>query len=321
MFKNGVLVCTSLFWIIGTANSQQAWKSWAAVEKIFVFGASYVANGFNIDGTPPNAAAGNPFGNPPGSGDTSSGGPNVVEYLTTKYNDSLISTYDFAVSGAVIDGTLYNNPNNDFVTQVYKKFQPRYSNQESAGWSSTNALFIVFFAVNDVYKSYSRTNNPLDAIFATYTRLVEEVLTHQLYRNGARNFLFFNVVPVDRAPGIIAQGPATVAAIGKYIPAFSGRLIAMAEAFNSSHSDTEIFLFDTHNFFETVLDNPSSFPQTASIRNTDGFCPAYHHPPTMNHYNPACGLAVDQYFWLDELHPTYPVHDAAAAEIAKELRR
>ncbi|KAL8718936.1 MAG: hypothetical protein Q9225_003998 [Loekoesia sp. 1 TL-2023] len=316
MMKRAMPVLVSLLWLATTVAAQQTWNGWSDINKAFAFGASYIANGFDINGPQPNAAAGNPFGNPPGIGKTSDNGPNVVEFLTTKYNESLISTYDFAVAGAVINSSVYkDNHNNDFVAQVNNKFLPHYSKQETAGWTSANTLFVIFFAINDVYRSYSRTDNPADAIFATYTRLIE-----QLYATGARNFLILNVPPIDRSPGIIAKGPSAVASIGAYIPIFNARFAALANALNNSHPDAKVFVFDTYTLFKRVLDNPSKFPQTKIIRNTDGFCPAYHNAPTMDFNDPRCGLAVNQYFWLNELHPTYPVHEVAAVEIAKFLR-
>jgi phospholipase/lecithinase/hemolysin len=33
----------------------------------------------------------------------------------------------------------------------------------------------------------------------------------------------------------------------------------------------------------------------------------------------ACKVPVNQYFWLNNLHPTYPVHAALAAQIAETL--
>ncbi|KAI4179713.1 MAG: hypothetical protein LQ346_007142, partial [Caloplaca aetnensis] len=126
-----------LLYLAVSVGAQQAWNGWQNINKAFVFGASYSANGFDSNGIQPDAAAGNPFGNPPGFGHTSSNGPNIFQYLSTVYNDSLVSTYDLAVSGAVIDGNLYvSQPHNDFITQVNNNFLPRYSNQDSVGWIS-----------------------------------------------------------------------------------------------------------------------------------------------------------------------------------------
>jgi hypothetical protein len=37
-------------------------------------------------------------------------------------------------------------------------------------------------------------------------------------------------------------------------------------------------------------------------------------------FDATCGVAQKEYFWLDSLHPTPPIHDAMAAEAAQILR-
>lgn len=33
----------------------------------------------------------------------------------------------------------------------------------------------------------------------------------------------------------------------------------------------------------------------------------------------SCGVPVNQYFWLNTLHPTYPIHDVVAEQVSKAL--
>lgn len=33
----------------------------------------------------------------------------------------------------------------------------------------------------------------------------------------------------------------------------------------------------------------------------------------------SCGVPVNQYFWLNSLHPTYPIHDVVAEQVVKSL--
>ena len=44
----------------------------------------------------------------------------------------------------------HNQPPNDFVTQAKKNWVDAYGAQDSIGWTSKNALFAIFFAINDV---------------------------------------------------------------------------------------------------------------------------------------------------------------------------
>jgi len=59
------------------------------------------------------------------------------------------------------------------------------------------------------------------------------------------------------------------------------------------------------------------------LQDTKGFCAAYQNgaPPSTSLSKPAlgCKLALNQYFWLNDLHPTFPIHNATAAELGKFL--
>jgi phospholipase/lecithinase/hemolysin len=41
--------------------------------------------------------------------------------------------------------------------------------------------------------------------------------------------------------------------------------------------------------------------------------------PTNDYLNSTCSVPVNQYFWLNSLHPTYPMHDVLAQQVAGQL--
>lgn len=41
--------------------------------------------------------------------------------------------------------------------------------------------------------------------------------------------------------------------------------------------------------------------------------------PTWYTKEPSCQYAVNEYLWLNSLHPTFPMHNATASSIAKFL--
>lgn len=41
--------------------------------------------------------------------------------------------------------------------------------------------------------------------------------------------------------------------------------------------------------------------------------------PAQNTFFPECVVPVNEYFWLNSLHPTFTVHKAVAQELAKTL--
>lgn len=72
---------------------------------IFSTADSYTTTGFNAT-TGPQPSIGNPLGNPAYPGHTASNGPNWVDYLTTKYNHTLVLAYNLAYGGATVDSSL-----------------------------------------------------------------------------------------------------------------------------------------------------------------------------------------------------------------------
>ena len=95
----------------------------------------------------------------------------------------------------------------------------------------------------------------------------------------------------------------------------------LASNFTKARSDIALFDFDTYSFFSTVVDDPAAFPQTRVYKDTTGACPAYvGHPEKKNAFKEECGLKIQEFMWHDALHPTYPIQDALAEEIAKTLR-
>ncbi len=97
------------------------------------------------------------MGNPPYPGRTNVGA-NWIDFDTTEFNKSLILTYDYAVGGATINGTLVpSSPTtrslvlqvNDFEGQVAKR-------PATAPWTSKNALFSIWFGINDINLTYNK---------------------------------------------------------------------------------------------------------------------------------------------------------------------
>lgn len=296
------------------------WSSWKNVKNLFIFGDSYTQTGFDVNGVQPNAA--NPFGNPAYPGYTSSNGPNWVGFLTTTYNASFIKTYNMAYGGATVDSALvtpYAPTVLSLKDQVQNEFLPRYGSQPAdVHWKAADSLFAFFIGINDVGNSWWLNNATLyDAIFTRYTGLLEQV-----YKTGARNFLFLSVPPVNLAPLTLNKddGGWSVENEGKIILDWNKRLTSMTAVFKKKHADANLFVHDTYKVFNDVIKDPRAYPQTTGLKNVTSYCAAYANgTPTWYTKDPSCQYAVNEYLWLNELHPTFPVHNATAASIAKFL--
>lgn len=309
-------------------------------------GDSYTTTGFNaVQGPQPDATY--PFGCPDDDLRTSSNGPNWVCFLTTEYNHSYIRTYNLAYGGATVASRLIHRFHPEFLSleqQIEDVFIPLYAKlcterghpvdgdeaktiatgePTSSGaptaadrWRPSSSLFAFFLGINDVGLSYVEEEPSVyEGYLATYGALVDHV-----YDAGARNFLFLTVPPVDRSPLTTRQGPDFSAKERIHIQRWNDGVAQLA-ANLCQRPGTTVFLYDAHGPFSRVIDDPAAFPETAGYHNTTGFCEAYAGGTDKPDSRlPECPHAVNQYLWLNDLHPTYPVHRLWARQIAEMLR-
>ncbi|KAL8856639.1 MAG: hypothetical protein Q9178_006795 [Gyalolechia marmorata] len=301
-----------------TVTCEATWSGWKGVEKIFSFGDSYTDTGFNPTGAQPNDTypLGNPFSNsstPPYH--TFTNGPNWIEYLTFKYNESQIDTYNLARPGATVNTTaIGQNETVDLIHQISDRFVPNYVVQNKVGWNASNSIFSLFFGINDVDRTWKKQDLKIkDVVISSY---LEEL--NKLYESGARNFLLHTVPPVNRGPYKVQPDKGIE---GEVINDFNYRMRELVSTFTAAHNDVSVLLFDTNRLFSQAIDNPTVWPQTANLKNTTGSCTAYERDevPSMDYFDPSCQYPVNQYFWLNGLHPTYPIHEAMAAQVAIAL--
>ncbi|KAF2733422.1 hypothetical protein EJ04DRAFT_495218 [Polyplosphaeria fusca] len=299
-------------------RSNGTWSGWKSTEYLFVFGDSYTQTGFNITGTQPSPS--NPMGNPPYPGWTSSNGPNWVDFLTFTYNESLIQTYNLAYGGATVDSALvapYKPTVLSMKNQIEDQFLPTYgAHSASTPWTSKNSLFAFWIGINDVGNSWWLKNSTLiDAIFAEYSSLLD-----QLYLTGARNYLFLTVPPVNLAPLTLQNGNYSIENEGLAIEDWNGRVKKMSEEFGARHNESTTFVHDTWSVFSKALKDPKAFSQTSEIKNTTSWCKAYENgTPTWYTLDESCKYPVNEWFWLNNLHPTFPINNATAASIVEYL--
>ncbi|KAK8045368.1 hypothetical protein PG993_005392 [Apiospora rasikravindrae] len=307
------------------------WPGWNGIKHAFVFGDSYTTTGgkgFNHTLTQPSPT--NPLGNPTYPGYTSSNGPNWVDYLTVKYNASLLQTYNLAVGGATVDSDLvkpYQPTVLSVKQQVQDVFLPTYVSPSSSDgiglqWSASDSLFAFWIGINDVGNSYWQDDTAAlnRQIFAVYADVIQK-----LYKDaGARNFLFLNVPPVDRSPLTLGQGATAVEREAADIAAFNALTAELAAnlAGTEEGEGANVWAYDVHTLFAEVLDRPGAYEATAGYANTTAFCEAYQNgTPNLDTSDPACGIPVNEYFWLNSLHPTYPMHDVVAEQVASALEK
>ncbi|KNZ74350.1 Thermolabile hemolysin [Termitomyces sp. J132] len=256
----------------------------------FSFGDSYTQTGFDPALTLP--AIGNPLGNPTYPGYTATGGENWVDYVTTKFNNSLLFTYNYAYGGATIDATLvapYTPTVLSLTDQVNQFLSGAGTQPVATPWTSTNSLFSIWIGINDIGNSYY-LGGDRDA-FSETLLTVEFTLVQKLvclYSNvGARNFLFVNVPPIDRSPLMTAQGTSATSLEASVITGFNSKLSQYAAAFKANNTGVTIYFWDSNTQFSTILDNPSAygFIDNSTIgSNSNDFWGNNYHPSSYAHY-------------------------------------
>ncbi|KAF7317609.1 Gdsl-like lipase/acylhydrolase family protein [Mycena kentingensis (nom. inval.)] len=209
------------------------WRGLQNLDFLFVFGDSYSTVGFRSTSTIPTTE--NPIGiTYPGT--TITHGENWVGALTTKFNKTLTLTWDYAISGGQI------------VTSMQKQVEEQFL--ETAGlhpdfcpWASNNSLFASWIGINDINRSVVSERLPL-----------EFTLQDEMYKVGARNFLFLNVPPFDKSPG----GNFSIE-VRDQITLWNNLLPALVTNFTCTHPDSTAFLFDTQALWQEFYDNPAAF--------------------------------------------------------------
>ncbi|KAF8850272.1 hypothetical protein BDZ45DRAFT_751925 [Acephala macrosclerotiorum] len=303
----------------GICASTSKYKGWSAVNHTFAFGDSWTTTWFDYTDAQPSPSE--PMGNPPFPGSTSSNATNWIGYLTTTYNSSLILTYNLAVAGTTLDNHVTDSYPVPVTEQVFNRFMPGYAEGFWTPWKSDDTLFIMFIGINDVMIMNPIAGPELISIdqrlFKTHMKLL-----NSLYGTGARNFLLMNVPPLER----VWQPPSVPQAekdkYGSDALMYNRRVEKVAGALKGEFDDANVWVFDTHRIVNEALDDPKRFWQTSGIKNTTEFCKKYElGTPTTDYFDSECGIRVDEYFWLNALHPTYPIHDLIAEKVAKMLEK
>ncbi|KAM5537864.1 hypothetical protein V8D89_008340 [Ganoderma adspersum] len=258
----------------------------------FAFGDSYTARGFNTSRAVP--APGNPFGNPAYPGNTGVGA-NWIDFDTVEFNKSLILTYDYARAGATINGTLVKPTltTYDFITQVnHFEAQVVKKKPASAPWTSKNAMFSVWFGINDINNSYNKggdRNAFSDKLIDQYFAQVQ-----RLYIHGARNFIFIGVPPIYRTPHMLAKSASARSLQKSVMDGYNYRLAVRVHSWAAKYPGVKAHIWDANVGFNNVLNDPKKY----GFKNV---------------------TAVGD-FWANDFHPSSKAHHIWAQDVATVLK-
>ncbi|KAJ4393271.1 hypothetical protein N0V93_002479 [Gnomoniopsis smithogilvyi] len=312
-----------------SCKTTSSWPGFSGINNIFSFGDSYTTTNFDFTGQQPTPD--NPLGNPPYPGMTSAlPAPNWIDFLTVKYNQSSLLTYNLAVGGATVDSDLvfpFFPTVLSLKEQVHQRFVPGYNQVNGSApltrsWHGNDTLFAFWIGINDVNGSYGRGPGVTGALNRQIMAVYRELLRFLFEEMGMRNFVLLNVPSIDRSPLMNARGSEEQRIQREDLADFNGLILKMARDFKKEvANEGNIWVYDSNTDFSRAMEDPKSFPQTSLLKNTTDSCDAYGPvgTPEQDTFYDVCGVPVNEYFWLNALHPTYPIHEAVAAQIAKLL--
>ncbi|KAJ8608223.1 hypothetical protein MRB53_039754 [Persea americana] len=270
--------------------------------------------GYNTESDRPSIK--NPLGNPKYPGETSANGANWVDYLTYNYNDSVVMTANFAVGGALIveDLVAPGIPHvyGSMQHQVTDFFLPTHVNDSSYAWEADSSIFLMWIGINDIHDNDESTYQFFPKMMSVYSELAE-----QLFDVGARNFVFMNVPPLELMP-IAGDTPEDYENYAVQTSAWNKNLTEMARTFTSAHDDVTTFVFDAHTLFTDIIDHPGNWPQSSGLKETVDYCLALSFGNKVK--DKSCVFTINQYLWMNPLHPTTVAHNVTAAVLAEALR-
>lgn len=167
----------------------------------------------------------------------------------------------------------------------------------------------------DVGNSYQWTNISLhqlnDQILSEYFGLLE-----QLYNTGARNFLLLTIPTMWRSPLIAIENGGNAPAKSKAdITDWNAQLQSKIADFEKTHKDVNMMLYDTIPLWNDMQDHGSKY----GFKETQTFCPNWDDPAFETNPSSVGCDPIQTYFWFNDYHPTYHVHDILAQRLENFL--
>ncbi|KAI7895994.1 uncharacterized protein EV154DRAFT_493125 [Mucor mucedo] len=247
---------------------------------------------------------------------TSAGGPNWVIYLTDTTN---WISWDFAYNSAPINNNIVNQAPTviDVSTQVRDLYPKIFvspteeisdivaSKYKDMMRTPESTLTTIWVGINDIDLTYDYADtDALDSkIMQAYQVLIDELINE-----GVHQFMLINVPPIDRAP--MWHNTRNENLIRSRVRGYNEKLKIMIEGLKKGHPKDTFFEYDAWSYFNMLMDNPKPYNMT----DIDTFCPDWAHPEENN-----C-KPIEEYFWLNDLHPTFHVHELLAKDIQRYLR-
>ena len=281
--------------------------AWAAFSSIYVFGDSLSDNG-TVAGTV-NVDFPFPYSSIPAQDiNRVSNGPVAVEVLASQLglplNPSLFATSipaagtNYAVAGARAGRTNLG----DLASQLMA-FQANHP-----GGASIEALYVLFIGGNDVLSISNVVDDAAAALAITTATQAVETTLNSLIGAGAQSILVPNVFDIGLTPDAAANRALATQRSVEYNTALATTLAGV-----EGNQGIDLFEYDLFGFGQRIFADPLSF----GLTNTTDACTSGLPIPF---FLGSCDASlINQYAFIDNIHPTANVHNILGNELHNEL--
>ncbi|KAH7885682.1 hypothetical protein F5I97DRAFT_1874324 [Phlebopus sp. FC_14] len=208
---------------------------------------------------------------------SSNDGDTWVDHVRRRTRSNPSELYNFALPGATAE--------RDLSGQLSRFFE-RLSNEDNSdrmrALDPDKTIYFVFLGINDCGNSEEDEFDPIvDKIFDAL---------HGLYvKAGARNFVLFDIPPINCSPQAIISECADI--MEDRVKAWNELLQTRITEFGRSSSKATVFLFSSHQALTDVLEDPLEYDFSEDDPVNEGGC-----------------------IWADDLHLTSEVHNIIGAD-------
>ncbi|ESK90441.1 gdsl lipase acylhydrolase family protein [Moniliophthora roreri MCA 2997] len=243
-----------------------------------------------------------------------------------------VSLHPFAKSGATCSNNITYRP----FPPVFESQLPLYFSEKDNGTLVLNpedTVYTLWIGTNDLGANALLTGHGSGSLVDVTKCMVKWVQV--LYDSGARNFIFQNMIPLQRVPMYspgaypdrfwLAERNTTEWSVFMNELVLSGNALTrlLLESLVPKLEGAHVAIFDSHGLFEDMLDNPSIYLNGTAPLNVTGVVNSCIFELN-NPNNPVCstveGTDRDSYIWFDELHPSEQADRIVAREIAQVIR-
>ncbi|KAM5539794.1 hypothetical protein V8D89_006607 [Ganoderma adspersum] len=200
----------------------------------------------------------------------------------TRARSTTSELQNFASPGATTEEDIL-----DQLAAFFEKFPAKGRNNPTPTVVKDSSSYFIFLGINDCGTTDS------DELESIVEGLFDAL--HQLYvQAGARNFVLFDVPPIDRSPQAIESDVEQE--IATRVETWNGLLRSQMAEFGSSSKEATVLLFSPHQVLTEVLEDPLEYDFSEDDPTIDGG-----------------GI------WVDDLHLTSEVHDILGEQLFKSL--